>query len=187
MKKKVSIVGIILLFIGVWGYTSVSQSSTNNQIEEKWVLTSKQIENISFNKAAQNIKTEIRESDNETTTILLSGKVSDQTEKALATSILTENNLDINFSKKGDVKLFVTSEGKDELMLTIHLAKDTTFKKLNFDMTVGNVVINLPENFDGRYKTTPEGGGEVLGVPKTEETMDSLIQVKTIGNIKIEK
>ncbi|AOV08926.1 hypothetical protein [Sporosarcina ureilytica] len=187
MKKKIIIAGVVLLLIGVWGYSSVSQSSTNTYVEKEWELSSKQIEGISLNKAEQNIKAVIQESDDEKTTISLSGNVSEQAEKALANSISTDNKLDINFSEKGGVKLLVTSEGKDELLLTINLAKDAAFKELDFNMTVGSVSINVPENFDGKYKTKAEGAGEVLAVPQTNETMDSLIQVKTIGSINIEK
>ncbi|MCZ2259984.1 hypothetical protein [Sporosarcina sp. G11-34] len=186
MKKKFIVIGVVLLFVGVWGYTSVSQSNTDIQVGETWELNSKQLQNISFNKVSQNIKTEIKESDNEITTITLSGKVSEKTKTALATSVLTEDSAAINFSKKGEVKLFVTSEGKDELTLSVNLAKDATFKEMNFAMDVGSVVINLPESFDGKYETKAEGDGEV-SVPETGESMDSLIQVKTIGNIEINK
>lgn len=186
VKKKVIVLGVLLLVVGIWGYSSFSQSSTDYEIEKEWELTAKQIEHIKVSKAEQNMKVMVQETDAEKTTVSLSGKVSEQTQEALEKSVITDDKLEMKFSK-GGVRLFVTSEGRDELVLTINLAKDAMFKEISFDMFVGNVLIDLPEHFDGKYKLKAEGDGEVLAVPKTTETMDSLIDVKTIGNIKIEK
>lgn len=45
-------------------------------------------------------------------------------------------------------------------------------------MSVGNIVVHVPENFDGKYRTKAEDSGEVFWMPKTG---------KTIGNTKIEQ
>ena len=81
----------------------------------------------------------------------------------------------------------MSSQGKDKLYVTISLGKNATFEKIFVDTLVGDVSITVPKDFDGIYTLRTNNTGEVLKVPTTNQTSNSVIEVDGYSKISVEK
>ena len=99
---------------------------------------------------------------------------------------MSSDSLYIPFSQHG-FNLALSSQGKDKLYVTISLGKNATFEKIFVDTLVGDVSITVPEDFDGIYTLHTNNTGEVLRVPTTNQTSNSVIEVDGYSKISVEK
>ena len=81
----------------------------------------------------------------------------------------------------------LSSEGKDKLYVTISLGKNATFEKIFIDTLVGDVSITVPQDFDEIYILHTNNTGEILRVPTTNQTSNSIIEVDGYNKISVEK
>ena len=95
--------------------------------------------------------------------------------------------IDVKVVKSESDETSVQIEGKDKLYVTISLGKNTTFEKIFIDTLVGDVSITVPKDFDGIYTLHTNNTGEILRVPTTNQTSNSIIEVDGYSKISVEK
>ena len=187
MKKKLMILILVVAAVLLVGYTTMRSDKTTKDITKEWNLSTDVIESLSLLGAEQNVKTTIIETDKEKTVVKLAGKVSDKTEKELNKTTAKKANLEITLSDIDGFKLMPSNDGKSELEMQIFLGKNASIKHLKIESIVGNVDVTVPQDFQGKYVTTAKNGGEVLEVPDTSKDQDEVIEINTIGDIRIKK
>lgn len=117
----------------------------------------------------------------------LVGKVSSKTEKELEQAKVALGSLEIVLSDPSDFKLMPNNDGKSELEMQVFLGKEVSLKKVKIESVVGNMTVTIPQDFQGDYVTSAKNGGAVLAVPETRNTQNKVLEVSTIGDIRIKK
>lgn len=187
MKRKVTILTIVVAAVFLIGFTTMQSDKTTEDIDKEWTLSAGSIDSLSLLGAEQDIKATIVETEEGTTIVKLAGKVSKKTAKSLNRSNVEKTDLKIVLSDLDGFKLMPNNDGKSELELQIFLGKEVSIENMKIESIVGNVDITVPQDFQGTYVTTAKNGGEVLEVPETKKEQDEVIDINTIGDILIKK
>lgn len=187
MKKKLIIVVVVLVIVGALIYTVLLGMRTDKQVDFSWELKSAQIKKIALSGAEQDVKIVVKETDHEMTSVSLSGKVSEDTEKCLENVIEKEDTLEIALVKKDQFKMMATAKGKDAITLTVSLGKNTSYEKLEVISTLGSVEAKVQPSFDGTYQLETNDQGEIKAVPDTKKTSPAQVEIDTMGDITVTK
>lgn len=186
MKKVISILIVMLFFLGLAIYSSLKSGATTVAIDESWTMSSTVIENIEVYGSEQPFELEIIETSQSETTITVEGQVSQSTEDLLKKVEKTGNSFYLPLGQKG-FKLVTVADGKDELKMTIELAKGASFKQIYIDTWNGTVDVTVPKTYDGTYDVILNSGAELTQVPDTSNTMDSIIKIDAYTDVSIKK
>lgn len=187
MKKKLLIFIAVIGLVFVAGYSSIASEAPKEDIKKTWDFKGGQVDSITLDGSQQDLNVVLIDSDADTTTVELSGKVSSTAYKLLEKAEVKDGKLTLPFSKQG-FKLVMTSDEKDPLTVKITTNLSKPFKKIDFDLMGGEVKMVVPETYEGRYETDIyQGNGKVLSVPETTKKMNSLISVSTSEDISIIK
>ncbi|WP_375178840.1 hypothetical protein [Enterococcus rotai] len=187
MKKKLMILILVVAVVLFVGYTTIRSDKTTKAITKEWSFSADVIDSLSLLGAEQDVKTTIIETEKEETVVKLAGKVSDKTDKELDKVKTKAKSLEITLSDTDGFKLMPSSDGKSELEMQVFLDKNASIKNLKIESIVGNVDVMVPQDFQGKYVTSAKNGGEVLAVPDTSKDQDEVIEISTIGDIRIKK
>lgn len=187
MKKKLLIFIAGLLVLGGIGYSSIVSAKTTEPVTQMWDFKGEQVDTIMLDAGTQDVKVELIDSESDTTTVELIGKVSSSVSDMLEEATVKDGNLILPLGTHG-IQLMVTSEGKTPLTVRITTNLKQPFKKLDIDMIMGKVTVLVPEAYQGSYEAKIyQGDSKVLGVPDTTNDMTSLIRVSTADDILIHK
>ena len=182
MMKKIGIViGLLLLFVVAGILLTLKRGETTISVKQSWALSSKSIKTLEFYGSKQAIDVKVVKSESDETSVQIEGKVSEE-----SVNKMSSDSLYIPFSQHG-FNLALSSQGKDKLYVTISLGKNATFEKIFVDTLVGDVSITVPKDFDGIYTLHTNNTGEVLKVPTTNQTSNSVIEVDGYSKISVEK
>ena len=184
MKKIGIVVGLLLLFVVAGILLTLKRGETTISVKQSWTLSSKSIKTLEFYGSKQAIDVKVVKSESDETSVQIEGKVSE--ESANNISKMSSDSLYLPFSQHG-FNLALSSEGKDKLYVTISLGKNATFEKIFIDTLVGDVSITVPQDFDGIYTLHTNNIGEILRVPTTNQTSNSIIEVDGYSKISVEK
>ena len=188
MMKKIGIViGLLLLFVVAGILLTLKRGETTISVKQSWALSSKSIKTLEFYGSKQAIDVKVVKSESDETSVQIEGKVSEESVNNITKNVkMSSDSLYIPFSQHG-FNLALSSQGKDKLYVTISLGKNATFEKIFVDTLVGDVSITVPEDFDGIYTLYTNNTGEVLRVPTTNQTSNSVIEVDGYSKISVEK
>ena len=183
MKKIGIVIGLLLLFVVAGILLTLKRGETTISIKQSWTLSSKSIKTIEFYGSKQAIDVKVVKSDSDETTVQIEGNVSEESANNISKNVkISSDSLYLPFSQHG-FNLALSSEGKDKLYVTISLGKNTTFEKIFIDTLVGDV----SKDFDGIYTLHTNNTGEILRVPTTNQTLNSIIEVDGYSKISVEK
>ena len=178
MMKKIGIViGLLLLFVVAGILLTLKRGETTISVKQSWALSSKSIKTLEFYGSKQAIDVKVIKSESDETSVQIEGKVSEESVNNITKNVkMSSDSLYIPFSQHG-FNLALSSQGKDKLYVTISLGKNATF----------DVSITVPKDFDGIYTLHTNNTGEVLRVPTTNQTSNSVIEVDGYSKISVEK
>ena len=187
MKKIGIAIGLLLLFVVAGILLTLKRGETTISVKQSWTLSSKSIKTLEFYGSKQAIDVKVVKSESDETSVQIEGKVSEESANNISKNVkMSSDSLYIPFSQHG-FNLALSSQGKDKLYVTISLGKNATFEKIFVDTLVGDVSITVPEDFDGIYTLHTNNTGEVLRVPTTNQTSNSVIEVDGYSKISVEK
>ncbi|HEM4177577.1 TPA: hypothetical protein U1W74_002011 [Streptococcus suis] len=186
MKKIIPFFILIITFLGVAIYLSLESDKTDVEIAKSWTVTGKEINTIEIYGSEQPFELEIVETDQEVTTISLTGKISEVAMSTLEKADISENDAYIPLGKKG-FKLVTVASGKSSLKAKIELAKGATFKEIYVDTWNGTVDITLPRSYDGGFDVKLNSGAKLLEVPEEGANKESILKIDAYADVSIRK
>ena len=187
MKKIGIVIGLLLLIVVAGILLTLKRGETTVSVKQSWTLSSKSMKTVEFYGSKQASDLKVVKSDSDETTVQIEGKVSEESVNNISKNVkISSDSLYIPFSQHG-FNLALSSQGKDKLDVTISLGKNTTFEKIFIDTLVGDVSIRVPADFDGIYTLHINNTGEILRVPTTNQTSNSIIEVDGYSKISVEK
>ena len=173
MKKIGIAIGLLLLFVVAGILLTLKRGETTISVKQSWTLSSKSIKTLEFYGSKQAIDVKVLKSESDETSVQIEGKVSEESANNISKNVkMSSDSLYLPFSQHG-FNLALSSEGKDKLYVTISLGK--------------NVSITVPKDFDGIYTLHTNNTGEILRVPTTNQTSNSIIEVDGYSKISVEK
>lgn len=187
MKKVIfAIVVVFMVLVGAV-LISLKQEPTTLPITYTWELTSQQLKDIEIYGSKQPINIYLRKGEGEKTTLSLSGKVSEHSKQLLDHHVeQSTNSIFIPLSKRG-FSMTLSAIDKADLEFTITLSKKAELERLNVDTLVGDVFLSVPNDFDGHYLIHDNSESDIINIPETSQTADTVIEIDGYGKITVEK
>ena len=184
MKKKLVIIGLILITILFLLFINARGNDTTETINQEWLLNDRNINHINIIGSEQNINIKVIISDFEENSVRLKGKVSRKALKFLENSNVHNNSLEVQLSDYSAPRFMITTEAKDDLEVEIRLTRNKNLKKLKVESVIGNVVLDFPQTFVKKLDLIPQNGGEVIAHSKLKKNGQTKVKISTIGNIE---
>ncbi|MGG5342424.1 hypothetical protein [Enterococcus sp. AZ192] len=179
MKKKL-IVLVIGLIIAVAFYINYVNEE-NIKVSQKWELTDEQMSDISLKGISQDVLVILEQGDQNT--IKISGEIPKSFGEKLKEIEPNKNKMLISFVT--DIGVSVAKNSKEKLVVTVQSKDTKVLKKLNIQMNKGNVVVQVPKDFERSYDLETNQG-QVNNSKKSKKNVTELIKVELgFGNIDI--
>ncbi|MGM0337035.1 hypothetical protein [Enterococcus sp. AZ007] len=188
MKTILTIFGLII--VAVFGYILLGKDDTTEEIKQTWDVSPDTISKIKLNEGQQNMKINYTESPDNLIHVTIEGKVAKSVKEKLTDKKFTgekNDQLEITFAKVNGIGFVSQPDDASELTMEIALPQGKQLKKLEMKMTVGDISIMVPQDFQGKYKLRARDGEKIKAVPETDKSQESTILVNTSGTITIEK
>lgn len=186
MKKKMLFAFLAFLVVGL-GFL-VWQGVENDKADTKYdkVLTvpAQAINTLHLSGLEQPVKVIVTETEQEETTVHVSGLLAQSNIKALEEQfeIDHEGDLVISFTKEGLTMTVMTE--KPTLTIEINLAKGASFNDFYLFSNNGGAEVSLPASFDGVYKLKSKSGD--INQPQDGRNNKRQVSVEVTGDIKVE-
>ena len=177
MKKILPFIVFFLVIVAFGFYMTYSNAKTDFDFTQTWELQ----EN-----AKQKVEISIVETSNPQTKVTVSGKISKTSVNTIKDTKSNEEGLYIPISKHG-FRLYTSQFGKDTLKITVELAKNADPYEVFLDTVSGEVKVNVPQTFDGKYDIMLNNGAKITEKPETKETSASVIRVDAYTDVTIVK
>lgn len=185
MKKIIlALSAVLLLTIGVIAF-SLFKKESKVKVEQEWELSSSKIETIELYGSQQPIHVILQKGDQPKTVVHLEGTVISSAQKLVEQQTqYSENQLSIPLSKHG-FHLTLSDKVKSLLILTIVLGKEVEFDKLVIDTLIGDILVTVPKDFEGRYDIKTNNVAKILEIPESTNQGDSVIEIDAYGDVRI--
>ncbi|MGT2712517.1 hypothetical protein [Streptococcus oriscaviae] len=187
MKKwiLVGLVGLLLLGLGAAMYNGVMNDQATELIDEKWTVESDQIQEINISGLEQPVEVIIQRSEEEKTTVRVSGTVAEETLKTVKEGFQEEEGIvTLPFSKDG--LIMTVKQDKPTVTIEIVLGKAASFQEFYLQSTHGEVALTLPSDYDGGYELEAKDGGQILEQPQAGQGKE-MVELHAAGNISVKK
>ena len=186
MKKILPFIVFFLVIVAFAFYMTYSNAKTDFDFTQTWELQENAKQKVEIYGTEQNVELSIVETSNPQTKVTVSGKISKTSVNTIKDTKSNEEGLYIPISKHG-FRLYTSQFGKDTLKITVELAKNADPYEVFLDTVSGEVKVNVPQTFDGKYDIMLNNGAKLTEKPETKETSASVIKVDAYTDVKIVK
>lgn len=185
MKKIIlALIAVTLLVVGAITF-SLFRKENIVKIEQEWVLSSSQIDTIELYGSQQPIHVILQKGNQPKTVVHLSGAVTSSAQKLVEQKTLySENSLNIPLSKHG-FHLTLSDKGKSLLIMTITLGQDVEFDKLIIDTLIGDILVTVPKDFEGKYDIKTNNVAKIVELPETTNQGSGVIEIDAYGDVRV--
>ncbi len=180
MKKILPFIVFFLVIVAFAFYMTYSNAKTDFDFTQTWELQENAKQKVEIYGTEQNVELSIQ------TKVTVSGKISKTSVNTIKDTKSNEEGLYIPISKHG-FRLYTSQFGKDTLKITVELAKNPDPYEVFLDTVSGEVKVNVPQTFDGKYDIMLNNGAKLTEKPETKETSASVIKVDAYTDVTIVK
>ncbi|MDH6365768.1 hypothetical protein M2139_002798 [Enterococcus sp. PF1-24] len=185
MKKKLLVLIGVVVLVGVLGKTLLANASLGHSVNESWEIQEKEISAIEVVGCPQNVNVTIAESDEPTTKVQVTGKISQKCAKELATVKFDDGKLRLVLGSTGLVAVTVIPDEAEAVTVTIQLGKDAQVANYLID-TAAAAHVKIPKSYQGSFDLDTNNKGTIVK-PQTKATQAATIKISAIGDIDVVK
>lgn len=179
MKKKIAILVIGVVIAGIFYLNYVNEENT--KVNKEWALTDEQVSNVVLKGISQDLNVILKKGD--TNTVQVAGEMPVSFADKLKEIQPEKDKMLISFAT--EIGVSIAKNSKEKLTVTIQTTDTKLLKELNIKMNKGNVVVQVPNEFERRYELETNKG-EVTNPKSVKNNADELIKVELgFGNIDI--